>query len=848
MAPSSANIKAAQAVIASRQRFQKSLTRGTSSTKQPLSLREAAARYPGATRASIDRIVKRLEAANTLNYSEVTEARRACCRPATLAATIPGIPTTDIMGEIGGLLEDLDDPRRLRSLLLGRDSERLRRSIFSLERAMASLRAVMRPPPLELLKRLLTFFLVESEDQRNTPLNTVETSDNKGIAAKEDNDDLSSCHDDHHEHEEMVAVKTLQDVELVIDTSTVDELEDLHKDEDVEDERSHNSLLVTQDRIATKPQNETHDELVDGLTDDHLPHGDGDERSSDTNSGDVDGKLELEELLDRVVNSTTPAESNNDRREVIIHEDNIGGFLGDFGSSNTHRETNISSLESRGIVSTITSDSDNLTQRSQGLDENTLILGTGAGENTELLDNSNTVCFAELAEILTLHDGVGLIDSLLGKDTTVEGNGAGSFDVVTCNHLDVDRGNSTVLHSLGDTLADRILDTDDTHPCKVVNEVGKIDFLVGFILGSESKNRRPGFEVAVGEADGSEGVGSVREDDGTKLFLVAVGEGFSSMALCGIAEDGVAFAEDNFGSTLDEKTVLGLILCRTGDLDDGTHTLSLGVEWEELRDGVVGSFDGERAESEIATSPVEKSSFGLCADESHLAVFLGLESGGVDSDGSLDKLVVFGVQLGGELAKSDGLTLLAGHDVLGKGSSLVGADDSGVSHGFARLQVSHQVVLACHLLGGKGERECDSERKTFRDGDDDDGDGGDEDLEEGLALLFAAFVVVGKTSEELNEENEEEKTTCCATEFGNVACEELLQLWRLLVEKSVEDLFSRDLLDEIRLSSGGRLITAEVVARDKDTIHRDDIARLEEHNISDEDIVDGDVLRLSGAS
>ncbi|KIL95615.1 hypothetical protein FAVG1_00352 [Fusarium avenaceum] len=76
MAPSSANIKAAQAVIASRQLFPKSLTRGTSSTKQPLSLREAAARYPGATRASIDRIVKRLEAANTLNYSEVTEVRR----------------------------------------------------------------------------------------------------------------------------------------------------------------------------------------------------------------------------------------------------------------------------------------------------------------------------------------------------------------------------------------------------------------------------------------------------------------------------------------------------------------------------------------------------------------------------------------------------------------------------------------------------------------------------------------------------------------------------------------------------------------------------------------------------
>ncbi|KAM0245825.1 hypothetical protein ACHAP5_005144 [Fusarium lateritium] len=76
MAPSSVNVKAAQAVITSRQRFQRGLTRdASSSTKQPLSLREAQARYPGSNRASIDRVIKRLEAANTLNYSEVTEAR-----------------------------------------------------------------------------------------------------------------------------------------------------------------------------------------------------------------------------------------------------------------------------------------------------------------------------------------------------------------------------------------------------------------------------------------------------------------------------------------------------------------------------------------------------------------------------------------------------------------------------------------------------------------------------------------------------------------------------------------------------------------------------------------------------
>lgn len=88
MPPSSVNVEAAQAVIASRQCFQ-SLTRDASSTKQPLSLRDAEARYPGSTRASIDGVIKRLEAANTLNYSEVTEARRG--RPRQLTDDDEGV-------------------------------------------------------------------------------------------------------------------------------------------------------------------------------------------------------------------------------------------------------------------------------------------------------------------------------------------------------------------------------------------------------------------------------------------------------------------------------------------------------------------------------------------------------------------------------------------------------------------------------------------------------------------------------------------------------------------------------------------------------------------------------------
>ncbi|RKL16968.1 hypothetical protein BFJ72_g15310 [Fusarium proliferatum] len=72
--PSIPNIKAAQAVVISRQRLQKGLSRDASNRpKKALSLRDAERRYPGSKRPSIARIIKQLEAANTLDYELVIQ-------------------------------------------------------------------------------------------------------------------------------------------------------------------------------------------------------------------------------------------------------------------------------------------------------------------------------------------------------------------------------------------------------------------------------------------------------------------------------------------------------------------------------------------------------------------------------------------------------------------------------------------------------------------------------------------------------------------------------------------------------------------------------------------------------
>ncbi|KAG8668156.1 hypothetical protein FPOAC1_007530 [Fusarium poae] len=74
--PSQSNLRAAQAVVLSRQRLRRGLNRDAAGRrKKPLTLRAAEARYAGSARASIGRIVKRLEAANTVDYEDVVDPK-----------------------------------------------------------------------------------------------------------------------------------------------------------------------------------------------------------------------------------------------------------------------------------------------------------------------------------------------------------------------------------------------------------------------------------------------------------------------------------------------------------------------------------------------------------------------------------------------------------------------------------------------------------------------------------------------------------------------------------------------------------------------------------------------------
>ena len=83
-----------------------------------------------------------------------------------------------------------------------------------------------------------------------------------------------------------------------------------------------------------------------------------DKRDDDGRNVGVD--LELKELSHSVIHATAPHNSMDNRREIVIHQDDVGCLLSHLGPRDAHRESNVSCLESRAIVRAISGDANNI--------------------------------------------------------------------------------------------------------------------------------------------------------------------------------------------------------------------------------------------------------------------------------------------------------------------------------------------------------------------------------------------------------------------------------------------------------------------------------------------------------
>jgi hypothetical protein len=78
------------------------------------------------------------------------------------------------------------------------------------------------------------------------------------------------------------------------------------------------------------------------------------------------------------------------------YEDDVGSFLCDLGSGDTHTETDVGLLESGSIVRSVSGDTDDLSEILKSRDEDLLVFGRRSSKDLKARDDLMKVGFAQL--------------------------------------------------------------------------------------------------------------------------------------------------------------------------------------------------------------------------------------------------------------------------------------------------------------------------------------------------------------------------------------------------------------------------------------------------------------------
>mmetsp|Transcript_11063 Transcript_11063/g.26857 ORF Transcript_11063/g.26857 Transcript_11063/m.26857 type:complete len:727 (-) Transcript_11063:1527-3707(-) len=292
---------------------------------------------------------------------------------------------------------------------------------------------------------------------------------------------------------------------------------------------------------------------------------------------DVHRELELEEAADVVVHAAPPHDCLDDRDEVVVHDDNVGGVLRHVRALEPHREPHVRLLEGGGVVGSVASHGDSLPvlplhgRRLEAGDEHVLVEGCRAAHDAQLRPDLVELHLVELAvgptdffaEGLAVNHGPGHVRHRI-EDAALLGDRRSRLHVVSRHHAHDDAGLLAILDRRRHLVANGVLDTDERHHDQVL--LGLVDVLDG--VGSR----------ADGEAERAERL--IREplDHLVDLGLLGVGHGLD------LAGRGVALVAE-FHHHL--RRALRVDPVGRAVLDAGGHALAFRRESELLPTGLV---------------------------------------------------------------------------------------------------------------------------------------------------------------------------------------------------------------------------------------------------------------------
>jgi hypothetical protein len=226
--------------------------------------------------------------------------------------------------------------------------------------------------------------------------------------------------------------------------------------------------------------------------------GEGDLEDNEEDEGrdlrDVGGESVGDRFLQVIEDETTFFDTIDNGAEVIIEQDHITGVLSDLRSA-THSNTDIGLLDSRGVIDTITSDSDDFSKVLASVDDKELLRRSSSGEHNlwlsdpvhnlaSLLDFSIIETFfleVDSGELISVNDDglAGLHGLLFGETTLLDepvvlfflvsddgnlgGNGGGGVFLITGNHNNLDTSGLASLDSKIDTGARGIVQRNESN-------------------------------------------------------------------------------------------------------------------------------------------------------------------------------------------------------------------------------------------------------------------------------------------------------------------------------------------------------------------------------------------------
>ena len=145
--------------------------------------------------------------------------------------------------------------------------------------------------------------------------------------------------------------------------------------------------------------------------------------------------MESNKLEDVVVDGSAAAHGFNNCGEIVVGENHVAGFFGDFRSGDTHRYANVGTSQGGGVVHAISGHCDNLTVASKCFDDSHLVLWGDAGAYRDCADPSRQFLVRHCVEIVAGNN--------LALNTQLSSDSTGRHCVIASDHLDVDSGAMT---------------------------------------------------------------------------------------------------------------------------------------------------------------------------------------------------------------------------------------------------------------------------------------------------------------------------------------------------------------------------------------------------------------------